>query len=58
MNGFAVKLFLTGKKMSFLSNVLFYQCLTLDLMGGGGVDSIQLFKEIFSQTKLDIFRGV
>ena len=31
--------------------------LTLVLMGGG-VDSIQLFKEIFSQPKLDIFMGV
>ena len=25
---------------------------------GGGVDSIQLFKELFSQPKLDISRGV
>ena len=25
---------------------------------GGGVDSIQLFKELFSLPKLDIFRGV
>ena len=32
--------------------------LTLVLIEGGGFDSIQLFKEIFSQPKLDIFRGV
>ena len=25
---------------------------------GGGVDSIQLLKDFFSQPKLDIFRGV
>ena len=33
--------------------------LTLVLVGGGGgVDFTQLFKELFSQPKLDIFRGV
>ena len=32
---------------------------TLVLMkAGGGVDSVQLFKDSFSQPKLDIFRGV
>ena len=32
--------------------------LTLVLIEGWGVDSIQLFKELFSQPKLDIFTGV
>ena len=31
--------------------------LSIDV-GGGVVDSIQIFKELFSQPKLDIFRGV
>ena len=31
--------------------------LVLSLGGGVGVDSIQFFKELFSQPNLDIFRG-
>ena len=37
---------------------LLHGYLTLVLMGGRGVDSIHLFKELFSQPKLDIFMGV
>ena len=42
-----------GEKDKYQINLSF-----VFLMGGGGVDSIHLLKELFSQPKLDIYRGV
>ena len=44
--------------LAFLSFLVVVCLVKLSFDGGGGVVSIQLFKELFSQPKLDIFRGV
>ena len=46
----------TEKRLIFPEPIFINVNLTFD--GGGGVDSIQLLSELFSQPKLDIFRGV